>query len=123
LLNSYLACGIEESGRLRDPITNADEFIDSPLGRVPVEWSVGPMGSYMALQRGFDITVAEQHQGDVPVVSSSGISSFHDRAMVKGPGVVIGRKGKLGDAYYIASDFWPHDTSLWVKQLGAALLR
>jgi type I restriction enzyme S subunit len=49
------------------------------------------------------------------VVSSSGISSFHDKAMVSGPGVVIGRKGKLGNSYFIESDFWPHDTSLWVK--------
>ena len=50
------------------------------------------------------------------MVSSSGVSSFHDRAMVKGPGVVIGRKGKLGDSYYIPVDFWPHDTSLWVRE-------
>jgi type I restriction enzyme, S subunit len=28
---------------------------------------------------------------------------------------VIGRKGKLGGAYYINEPFWPHDTSLWVK--------
>jgi type I restriction enzyme S subunit len=35
--------------------------------------------------------------------------------MVDGPAVVIGRKGKLGDAYYIPGPCWPHDTSLWVK--------
>ncbi|HJQ94277.1 MAG TPA: restriction endonuclease subunit S, partial [Acidimicrobiia bacterium] len=31
------------------------------------------------------------------------------------PGVVIGRKGSLGGVYYSESDFWPHDTTLWVK--------
>jgi type I restriction enzyme S subunit len=35
--------------------------------------------------------------------------------MVPCPGVVIGRKGKLGSAYYLDMPFWPHDTSLWVK--------
>ena len=27
---------------------------------------------------------------------------------------MTGRKGKLGDVFFIESDFWPHDTSLWV---------
>jgi len=34
---------------------------------------------------------------------------------VKGPGVVLGRKGVVGSVYYIESDYWPHDTTLWVK--------
>lgn len=69
----------------------------------------------ITLQRGFDITKKEQEDGFYPVVSSSGINSFHSKFMVKGPGVVIGRKGSLGTAFYIESDFWPHDTTLWVK--------
>lgn len=69
----------------------------------------------LTLQRGFDITKKEQENGSYPVVSSSGINSFHSKFMVKGPGVVIGRKGTLGTAFYIESDFWPHDTTLWVK--------
>ncbi len=35
--------------------------------------------------------------------------------MVKGPGIVIGRKGTLGTVFLVHSDFWPHDTTLWVK--------
>lgn len=75
----------------------------------------GQLGEFLTLQRGFDITVAQQVTGKVPVVSSSGIKSFHNEAKVRGPGVVIGRKGTLGNAYYIEEDFWPHDTTLWVK--------
>ena len=73
------------------------------------------IGEQVTLQRGFDITKKQQRFGNVPVVSSGGISSFHDEAMVKGPGVVLGRKGSLGTVFYINEDFWPHDTSLWVK--------
>ncbi|MDA8429605.1 MAG: restriction endonuclease subunit S [Geobacteraceae bacterium] len=69
----------------------------------------------MTLQRGYDITKSQQKPGNVPVVSSGGISSFHNEAMVSGPGVVLGRKGSLGTVFYINEDFWPHDTSLWVK--------
>jgi len=118
LLQDCLTRGVDETGHVRSPATSAAEFTASPVGLRPSSWSVAPLGDHIRLQRGFDITVAEQVPGDVPVVSSSGVSSFHDRAMVPGPGVVVGRKGKLGDSYYIPSAFWPHDTTLWVKAFG-----
>jgi type I restriction enzyme S subunit len=74
-----------------------------------------PLGSAITLQRGFDITKAEQTPGEVPIVSSSGVSSFHNNWKVIGPGVVIGRKGTLGTVHYLRENFWPHDTTLWVK--------
>ena len=40
----------------------------------------------------------------------------HDASMVQAPGVVLGRKGTLGKVFYLDEDFWPHDTTLWVKQ-------
>ena len=73
------------------------------------------LGDLLTFQRGFDITKAEQSSGEVPIVSSSGISSFHNEARVNGPGVVIGRKGTLGTVHYVERAFWPHDTTLWVK--------
>lgn len=79
------------------------------------EWLECTLGDILTLQRGFDITKAAQNTGNVPVVSSSGINSFHDVAMAKAPGVVIGRKGTLGTAFFLDCDYWPHDTSLWVK--------
>jgi type I restriction enzyme S subunit len=68
-------------------------------------------------QRGFDITQAQQRAGTYPVVSSSGITSFHDEFMAIGPGVVIGRKGTLGSVHYVPDNYWPHDTTLWSKDL------
>ncbi len=69
----------------------------------------------ITLQRGFDITEKEQKVGCVPVISSGGISSYHSEFKVRGPGVVIGRKGTLGKVYFTPENYWPHDTSLWVK--------
>lgn len=69
----------------------------------------------VTLQRGFDITKAEQEPGPYPVVSSSGIKSLHSTFKVSGPGVVVGRKGSLGTVFYVRENFWPHDTTLWVK--------
>src|SRR5690554_184228 len=73
------------------------------------------LSDLITLQRGFDITKAEQVNGEIPVVSSGGISSYHNKHKVEGPGVVIGRKGTLGKFFYIDDKYWPHDTSLWVK--------
>lgn len=85
------------------------------LGEIPAHWEVIRIGRKIMLQRGVDITKEQQNEGAVPVVSSGGASSFHDRALARGPGVVIGRKGTAGAVYYIEVDYWPHDTVLWVK--------
>jgi len=78
------------------------------------DWLNTTIGEQVRLQRGIDITKAEQRAGRVPVVSSGGISSYHDTAHAKAPGVVLGRKGNVGTVFYLAEDYWPHDTSLWV---------
>ncbi len=79
------------------------------------EWREVALGEVLTLQRGFDITKKMQRPGSVPVVSSSGIGSFHDEPRVEGPGVVVGRKGSLGTTFFLETPFWPHDTTLWVK--------
>ncbi len=73
------------------------------------------IGNVLTFQRGFDITKAEQSEGRIPIVSSSGTSSYHNAWKVVGPGIVIGRKGTLGTTHFLTSKFWPHDTTLWVK--------
>lgn len=80
-------------------------------------WKPAVLQDLVFLQRGFDITKSEQKDGEVPVISSSGLSSWHNQAMVVGPGVVIGRKGSLGTVHYSECDYWPHDTTLWSKSL------
>lgn len=79
------------------------------------KWIQTTIGEQVTLQRGFDITKSEQQTGNIPVISSSGTSSMHNIAAVSGPGVVLGRKGVIGSVFYIQSDYWPHDTTLWVK--------
>lgn len=73
------------------------------------------LGDVLRLHRGYDITKAHQSLGPYPVVSSSGVSSFHSDYKLNGPGVVIGRKGSLGTAFYVAGRYWPHDTTLYVE--------
>lgn len=88
---------------------------ETEIGPVPESWTVGPLGDLAHFQRGFDITKSQQITGNVPVVSSGGIKSYHNQAAAAGPGVLIGRKGSIGLLHYVDTAYWPHDTTLWCK--------
>jgi len=75
----------------------------------------GRLTDVVTLQRGFDLPDAQRQSGSIPVVASTGIVGFHSEKKVDGPGVVIGRSGSIGGGQYIAEDFWPLNTTLWVK--------
>lgn len=70
---------------------------------------------FVTLQRGFDLPEHSRINGEIPVVASTSISGFHNVAKVSAPGVVTGRSGALGEVQYIDKDFWPLNTTLWVK--------
>jgi len=78
-------------------------------------WRDCSLGDVLTLQRGFDLPNGSRRAGKVPVVSSAGITGVHDEAKVSAPGVVIGRYGTLGEVHYVQEDFWPLNTTLWVK--------
>ena len=79
------------------------------------EWKETTLGQVIELKRGYDLPQQQRESGKVPLVSSSGVSDFHSTAMVKGPGVVTGRYGTIGQVYYIEKDFWPLNTTLYVR--------
>lgn len=73
------------------------------------------LGDVCELKRGYDLPTAARRAGDVPIISSSGLTGFHDEAKVKGPGVVTGRYGTLGSVFHVTEDFWPLNTALYVR--------
>jgi len=72
-------------------------------------------GDFCQLQRGFDLPTQVRRPGSVPLVSSSGVIDAVDRAMVSGPGVITGRSGSIGNVFFETADFWPLNTTLYVK--------
>jgi type I restriction enzyme S subunit len=79
------------------------------------KWETLKLGDVLTLKRGYDLTQVDRKPGKVPVISSSGFSGFHNTSMVKGPGVVTGRYGTLGELFYVEEDYWPHNTTLYVR--------
>jgi type I restriction enzyme S subunit len=79
------------------------------------EWIECELGDVLTLKRGYDLPQRKRRPGSIPIVSSSGITGFHNETKVKAPGVVTGRYGTLGEVFYIDQDFWPLNTTLYVK--------
>ena len=92
----------------------------SELGAVPAGWSVGQLQDLLLLQRGFDLPSQERQPGAFPIIAASGPSGSHFVHMAKGPGVITGRSGVLGRVFLELGDYWPLNTTLWVKEFRAA---
>lgn len=86
------------------------------IGQIPLNWEVKKIAEVAPLQRGFDLPSRSLVEGPYPVVYSNGIVNYHSNAMVRGPGVVTGRSGTIGKMHFVESDYWPHNTSLWVTR-------
>lgn len=80
-----------------------------------MSWFECQLGEILTLKRGYDLPHSVRKDGDVPVVSSSGITGYHNTAKVDGPAVVTGRYGTLGEVYYVDGECWPLNTALYVQ--------
>ncbi len=78
-------------------------------------WRECELGEVVELKRGYDLATRRRRAGTFPVVSSSGPIDFHSEGKVTGPGVVTGRYGTLGRVYFVKEDFWPLNTTLYVR--------
>jgi type I restriction enzyme, S subunit len=79
-----------------------------------VTWRQCRLGDVVTLKRGHDLPESERQDGDIPVVSSSGITGYHAEPKAKAPGVITGRYGTLGEVFYLEQDYWPLNTALYV---------
>jgi type I restriction enzyme, S subunit len=81
----------------------------------PSEWREMRFLDFVELHRGYDLPVQEREKGDIPIIGSNGVVGQHFEAKIKGPGVITGRSGSIGLAYYLENDYWPLNTSLYVS--------
>lgn len=87
------------------------------LGEVPEHWELKQLKWAVVFQRGHDLPADEREEGDVPLVSSSGVSATHSQAVARGPGIVTGRYGTIGQFYLVNEDYWPLNTTLYSVEL------
>ena len=79
------------------------------------DWEDGTLDQLIDLKYGKALKQEDRSGSGYPVVASSGIVGFHNDYLVKGPGIVIGRKGTLGKVYFMEDNFYPIDTSYFIQ--------
>lgn len=86
-----------------------------PDRELPDGWRRVRLGEILQLKYGSSLPESARQTGDIPVVGSAGVVGRHSSAAVKGPGIVVGRKGSIGRVIWLNSDFWPIDTTYYVE--------
>lgn len=74
------------------------------------------LGDVLDLVYGKALPAAQRRPGDVPVYGSGGVSGTHDRPLVDGPGLIVGRKGTVGSVHWSPRGFHPIDTTYYVRR-------
>lgn len=77
-------------------------------------WRPSTWGDEISLEYGKALRGYESASGSVRVFGSNGPVGWTDKALAKGPGVVLGRKGAYRGVQYSEGDFFVIDTAYYV---------
>lgn len=88
----------------------------------PEGWEHQSLKGLLTLEYGKSLAADSRKGGPIPVFGSNGIVGWHNEPLVRGPGIVVGRKGSVGEVVWSRSDFWPIDTTYFVKPTTKAVL-
>jgi len=73
------------------------------------------LGDIIELAYGKALKANTRVAGDIPVYGSAGIVGYHNEGLIKGPGLIVGRKGNVGSIFWSDVDFFPIDTVFYVR--------
>ena len=89
------------------------EGIDKGL---PTGWASVRLGDLVHLEYGKSLVKSTRVEaGKFCVFGSSGVVGLHDRFLVEGPAIIVGRKGAAGSVHYSAENCWPIDTTYFIR--------
>jgi type I restriction enzyme S subunit len=77
-------------------------------------WKKIKIDDLMSFNYGKALKESERIEGDNFVVTSSGIQGTHKYFLTKGPGIVVGRKGNVGQVTWVDNNFWTTDTAYYI---------
>ena len=81
---------------------------------VPEGWERKPLGKIAPLNYGKALKQDNRIPGAFPVYGSSGVVGTHQKALVEGPGIIVGRKGNVGSVFWCEEAFHPIDTVYFI---------
>lgn len=116
LLHDLLTRGLDKNSKLRDPKAHPEQFKDSSLGRIPIEWEVGSINNLAINCDGRRIPLKQadrdKRHGIYPYYGASGIIDWIDDYLFDGDYVLLGEDGEnvvsreLPLAFRASGKFW-----------------
>jgi type I restriction enzyme S subunit len=82
---------------------------------VPEGWEVVEIGNILSLEYGKPLKQEDRTGAGYPVLGSNGVVGYHREFLVEGPGIVVGRKGTAGAVVWEHENFYPIDTTFFVR--------
>jgi len=92
-----------------------DALVESELGEVPEGWGTQILEDIIELAYGKALKKTDRIDGEFPVYGSGGLTGTHNKSLVEGPGIIVGRKGTVGALFWEEQPFFPIDTVFYVK--------
>lgn len=82
----------------------------------PGGWVETTLGAFAPFAYGKSLPKRDRdEEGEVPVFGSNGVVGRHSQSYCDGPGVIVGRKGSIGEVAYSERPYWPIDTTFFVE--------
>jgi restriction endonuclease S subunit len=83
-----------------------------------IGWTETTLGAEIEMAYGKSLPAHTREHGPYDVFGSNGRVGHHTKPLVDGPGIIVGRKGSVGEVVYSERDFWPIDTTYYVVKKG-----
>ena len=86
-------------------------------------WTETSLGRLISLEYGASLRETQRTGSGYPVFGSNGEVGRHSSYLVEGPGIIVGRKGSVGEVTWSEKAFWPIDTTYYVRTIDDCDLR
>lgn len=96
------------------------KFKLTEIEKIPGDWEVVRLGDNKIFQIRYG-KAKPKEKGRIPVVGSSGIYDYTNKALVNPPVIVVGRKGTAGEAFLLKEPCWPSDTTFYITLISKVL--
>ncbi len=115
---------LEKAEKLKQKGANTEDLLDEYLKSVFYEMFYKEKCKFEKHQGselfefsyGKGLSQSKRSREGYNVYGSNGIIGHHKTYLIKGPGIIIGRKGSIGEINFSENNFWPIDTTYYISQ-------
>ncbi len=84
---------------------------------LPKGWATATLGGLFDFKYGKGLLRENRNgKGSFKVYGSNGVVGVHNKAVTKGPTIIVGRKGSVGEVHFSPEPCWPIDTAYFIDE-------